>query len=62
MGIDDRYRAAEDEAQLEYIIEWRESASAARKTNVKCTAGKLFFTSVCSGRCCSITSRGVENL
>ena len=24
MGIDDRYRAAEDEAQLEYIIEWRE--------------------------------------
>lgn len=24
MGIDDRYRAADDEAQLEYIIEWRE--------------------------------------
>lgn len=24
MGIDDRYRAAEDEAQLEYIRQWRE--------------------------------------
>lgn len=23
MGIDDRCRAADDEAQLEYIIEWR---------------------------------------
>lgn len=24
MSIDDRYRAAEDEAQLEYIKQWRE--------------------------------------
>lgn len=24
MSIDDRYRAAEDEAQLEYIKKWRE--------------------------------------
>lgn len=24
MGIDGRYRAAEDEAQLEYIKQWRE--------------------------------------
>ena len=31
MGIDDRYRAAEDEAQLEYIIEWRECKRSKKK-------------------------------
>lgn len=30
MGIDDRYRAEEDEAQLEYIRQWRAQAVQGR--------------------------------
>ena len=58
MGIDDRYRAAEDEAQLEYIIEWRE-----RKRSKK-DQREMYRreASVCSGICCLAISRGFENL
>lgn len=31
MGIDDRYRAAEDEAQLEYIKQWRKRKRKKKK-------------------------------
>lgn len=31
MGIDERYRAAEDEAQLEYIKQWRERKKEDRR-------------------------------
>lgn len=31
MGIDDRYRAEEDEAQIEYIRQWRERKQYKKK-------------------------------
>lgn len=61
MGIDDRYRAAEDEAQLEYIIEWRERKRS-KKDQHEMYRREAAFTSVCSGRYCLAISRGFENL
>lgn len=47
MGIDDRYRAAEDEAQLEYIKQWRERKRKKKEQAQRLLDGKrLAFTDV----------------
>lgn len=47
MGIDDRYRAAEDEAQLEYIKQWRERKRKKKGQAQRLLDGKrLAFTDV----------------
>lgn len=61
MNIDERYRAAEDEAQLEYIKQWRESASARKKTGARAIGWKPFGICGCSLICFSSSLRGDNN-
>lgn len=61
MNIDERYRAAEDEAQLEYIKQWRESVSARKRTGAKTIGWKPFGIYGCSLICSLSSLRGNEN-
>lgn len=60
MGIDERYRAAEDEAQLEYIKQWRERKRK-KRTGVKTIGWKPFGIYGCSLICSLSSLRGNEN-
>lgn len=61
MNIDERYRAAEDEAQLEYIKQWRESASARKRTGARAIGWKPFGICGCSLICFLSSLRGDNN-
>ena len=61
MNIDERYRAAEDEAQLENIKQWRESASARKRTGARTIGWKPFGICGCSLICFSSSLRGDNN-
>lgn len=46
MNIDERYRAAEDEAQLEYIKQWRAQAQERGQAQGLLDGSRLAFSDV----------------
>lgn len=61
MNIDERYRAAEDEAQLESISSSGESASARKRTGARAIGWKPFGICGCSLICFLSSLRGDNN-